>query len=412
MPPRFLVPRARRAWGRLRRRLQGIERRVVSLAPLAAAREPVGRVLLSYVIDPFLVDDESKISYAHTKDWECFAMARTWCELGFAVDVIHWTNAEFLPAGPYDVLIDVRRNLERLAPAVGAGCLKIFHAETAHWRTNDEAQLARLDQLAARRGRRLGRLRLVGENHGIEVADCAVVLGNEWTMESFRPFGKRLYRVPLSNAFEYPSPEGKAIAAARGRFVWFGGVGFVHKGLDLAIEAIAGVPGLHLEIAAPLDREPPFAALYERELFATNNVRVLGWLDVGAPSFLDFANRNLALLFPSCSEGGGGSAVTAMHAGLIPVATAATSVDFDDSEGVTLDDVGVDAIRARCLELASRPFAALEAMAVAAWVRARATHTRERFRAEYRAAAIRMLERFRPRLLARAVVEASRGAAS
>ena len=43
-------------------------------------------------------------------------MARIWRELGFAVDAIHWTNGEFRPAAPYDVLIDPRRNLERLAP--------------------------------------------------------------------------------------------------------------------------------------------------------------------------------------------------------------------------------------------------------------------------------------------------------
>ena len=408
MPPRFFVPRARRAWGRLRRRLSGVERRVVSLAPIPTA-EPAGRVLLSYVVDPFLAADESKISYAHTQDWECFTMARTWRELGFAVDVIHWTNSELVPSSPYDVLIDPRHNLERLAPAVGAGCLKVFHAETAHWRVNDEAQLRRLDELAARRGQRLTRLRLVGENHGIEVADCAVVLGNEWTLASFRPFAKPLYRVPLSNAFEYPSPAGKPIDAARGRFVWFGGVGFVHKGLDLAIEAIAGVPGLHLEIAAPVDRESDFVAMYERELYRAPNVRVLGWLDVGAPSFLEFATRNLALLFPSCSEGGGGSAVTAMHAGLVPVATAATSVDFDAAEGVLLDDVGVEAIRARCLELSARPAGELEAMSIAAWRRARATHTRARFHADYRAAALAMLERFRPTLHARVL---ERGAAT
>jgi len=328
-------------------------------------------------------------------------MAATWRELGFAVDVIHWTNEAFRPAHGYDILIDPRRNLERLAPLVGSGCLKIFHAETAHWQTNDREQLRRLDELAARRGTRLTRLRLVGENRGIESADCAVVLGNEWTLASYRPFGKPLYRVPLSNAFDYPSPEGKSIEAARGRFVWFGGVGFVHKGLDLALEALAGVDGVALDVAAPLDREPEFVALYERELYRTPNVRAVGWLDVGAPRFLEVANRSFALIFPSCSEGGGGSAVTAMHAGLIPVATAATSVDFSPDEGVVLADVSVAAIRAACLALAARPADELRSMATAAWRRARATHSRPAFGAGYRAAALEILERFRPALRSR-----------
>ena len=226
---------------------------------LAPPGEPVGRLLLSYVIDPFFAASEGRIAYAHTQDWESWAMAHTWRELGFTVDVIHWTNSRYLPRRPLDVLIDARHNLERLAPAVGPSCLKLFHAETAHWRVNDEAQRRRLGELEQRRGIRLSRLRLVSENRGIENADAAIVLGNEWTLASYRPFGKPLYRVPISNPLLYPSPEERDFEALRGRFLWFGGIGFVHKGLDLVLDAFAGQAGLWLEVAAPLDREPDFA---------------------------------------------------------------------------------------------------------------------------------------------------------
>jgi len=394
----FLVPRLRRELARRLRRLRGVERRRIRLAPDG---EPVGRVLLSYVVDPFLAGDEAAISYAHTQDWECWRMARTWRELGFAVDVIHWTNAAFRPSTPYDVMIDPRHNLERLAPLAGDGCLRIFHAETAHWRVSDDAQRRRLDELAARRGVRLAHLRLVGENRGIETADCAVVLGNEWTMATYRPFGKPLYRVPLSNAFDYPSPEGKDLEACRRRFVWFGGPHFVHKGLDLTLEAFAGAPELALEVAAPIDREPAFAEAFAHELYATPNVRTLGWLDVAGPAFREMAARTLGALFPSCSEGGGGSAITTMHAGLVPIVTREASVDVDAACGVLLPDAAVETIRAAARALAARPDGELRALAVAAWERARAQHTRARFAADYRAAAIAILERFRPALAAR-----------
>lgn len=394
-----LVPRARRALARIVRRARGVERRVVALAP---AGEPIGRVLLSYVVDPFLAAAPERISYAHTQDWESWAIGRTWLELGFAVDILHWTNRDFLPSTSYDVVIDPRHNLERLAPLAGAGAIKIFHAETAHWRTSDEAQLRRLDELAERRGVRLARTRLVGENRGIEVADCAVVLGNEWTLASYRPFGKPLYRVPLSNAFTYPSPAGRDFAASRGRCLWFGGVGFVHKGLDLVLEAFAGIEGLALEVAAPLDREPDFAALYARELRRTPNVRALGWIDVGGPELLEVARRNSGMVFPSCSEGGGGSVVTAMHAGLVPLVTREASVDVEPGFGALLADARVETIRGAALDLAARPAAELEAMAVAAWRRANERHTRATFGADYRRAALEILERFRPELAARA----------
>lgn len=401
MRPAFLPGRARRAVGRLLRRLRGTERRVVRLAPLGAGSEPVGRVLLSYVVDPFLVRSEARISHAHTQDWEAWAMASTWRELGFAVDAIHWTHDRFLPADPYDVLIDARRNLERLAGTVGPRCLKIFHAETAHWKTNDDAQLARLAGLEARRGIRLTRTRLVGANRAIESADCATVLGNEWTLASYRPFGKPLFRVPISNALTYPAPETKDFEACRGRFLWFGGVGFVHKGLDLVLEAFAGQEGLHLDVAAPIDREPDFVDAYERELYATPNVRALGWLDVASPRFLEVAAADLGMVFPSCSEGGGGSAITAQHAGLIPVLTHETSVDLEPSFGVLLADARVETIRAAARELSARSAGELRSMALESWRRARERHTREAFRRNYRATVLEILGRFRPELAAK-----------
>jgi len=396
---RFLPARARRAAARIGRRLAGVERRVARLAPRG---EPIGRAVLSYVVDPFLARDPGRISYAHTQDWESWTMGRTLASLGFEVEAVHWTNDRFVPDGARDLLIDARANLERLAPSVGERCVKIFHAETAHWRVSDEAQLARLAELEARRGIRLTRTRLVGENRGIEVADAAVVLGNEWTLATYRPFDKPLWRVPLSNAFVYPTPAGRDFEASRGRFLWFGGVGFVHKGLDLVLEAFAGTPGLEFAVAAPLDREPDFVAAFERELYRTPNVRALGWLDVGSERFRAVAAGTLGMVFPSCSEGGGGSAVTAMHAGLVPVVTRETSVDVEPAFGVLLADAHVETIRGAALDLAARPAADLEAMAVAAWRRANALHTRAAFELNYRRALLEILERFRPDLAARA----------
>lgn len=402
----FLPGRVRRAAGRQLRRLRGVERRVVRLEPDG---EPLGRVAFSYVVDPFLARSEGRIAYAHTQDWESWTMARAWRALGFRVDVLHWTNAEWLPDGPLDVLVDARSNLERLAPYAGAGCLKIFHAETAHWHTNDEAQRRRLDELAARRGIRLTRMRLVGENRAIETADCATVLGGEWTLASYRPFGKPLFRVPISNAFVYPSPEAKDFEACRGRFLWFGGVGFVHKGLDRVLEAFAGVDGLELGVAAPLDREPDFAEAYHRELWRTPNVRALGWLDVASARFEEIAAGTLGMVFPSCSEGGGGSAITAMHVGLIPLLTHETSVDLTPDEGVILADAGVETIRKTALALSARPAEELRATALAAWKRAQAEHTRKAFETNYRRTALEILERFRPELVKK--LEARGGAA-
>lgn len=44
-------------------------------------------------------------------------MAQTALDLGFAVDVIRFANRTFTPRDPYDLLVEPRYNMERLAAA-------------------------------------------------------------------------------------------------------------------------------------------------------------------------------------------------------------------------------------------------------------------------------------------------------
>ena len=398
MPPVHLVSRARRALARIARRASGLERRVVRLRP---AGEQVGRALLSYIVDPFLAPSGAPVPTSHTHYWESREMGRILTGLGFAVDVIHWTNSVYRPSELYDLLIDVRLNLERLAPLVGPDCLKVMHIETAHPSFYNPAQRARIEALAARRGIRLPPFKAIAENRAIESADCATILGNERTQATYRFAGKPLYPVPISQPVIYPFPAAKDFESARRRFLWFGSGGLVHKGLDLVLEAFAGAPELELAVAGPVDRERAFESAFDRELYRTPNIRTLGWIDIEGKPFVELAERTLALVYPSCSEGQNGGTVTCMHAGLIPVVTPEVGLDVAPAWGVVLEAPSVESIRAAARGLAARPAAELAAMARGAWEHARAHHTRDAFSAAYRAQMLAILERFRPALRAR-----------
>lgn len=393
---RSLPGRVARTIERELRKLRRIDEKVVRLP--AAVDPPRGRAIFSYVIDPFLLPPGAPVSHAHTHDWESLTMGRTLAALGFEVDVLHWTNRTFEPRGPYDLLIDVRLLLERLAPRLGPECLRVMHAETAHPSFYNPAQRARLDALAARRGIRLEPFKLLDENRAIEHADAATILGNEATQATYRFADKPLYPVPISQPVLYPFPEGKDFGAARTRFLWFGSGGMVHKGLDLVLEAFAGLPGFELAVAGPVERERDFERAFARELYRTPNIRTLGWVDVASPAFTGLAAGSLGLVYPSCSEGQNGGTVTCMHAGLIPIVTREVGVDVPPSGGVVLREATVEGIRAAVGGLAARPPAELEAMARSAWHHAREHHTRERFASVYRQRLLEILERFRPAL--------------
>ena len=385
--PDRVVREAWRLGEKAARRLRKHDRRVVRMAPEGGGT-PRGRVLLSYIVDPFLLPPEAEPSHAHTHDWECREMARAWLEAGYAVDAIHWTNTGFEPDGPYDVLIDPRLNLERLGPRLGPECLKVLHAETAHWTFHNPAQEARRAAVRERRGVELPPERMLEENRALEHADAVTRVGNAFTAGTYERAGGRgkpIFRVPLSNAFRYPFPEDRDLSTARRRFVWFGSGGLVHKGLDLVLEAFARLPDLHLTVCGPVDREPDFEREYWRELYRTPNIRTEGWVDA-APGgrFQEIARESIAAVYPSCSEGGGGSVITCLHAGLIPVVTAEASVDVAPERGVLVPDATVDAVRRAVTGLAERPAAELDAMARAAWSHVREHHTRESFARDYR----------------------------
>lgn len=368
------------------RRLRGVNERCVELKPSGEKGEPSrGRVLLSYVIDGVLEPDDQQVSHAHPHFWETRAMASVLVEAGYAVDVVHWTRRRPPPRRDYDVYIDVRRNFDRYHALLPSSCLRIAHMDTAHHRVHNNHQQQRLEALRQRRGIVLKPFKLVEANRADEHADLITILGNDFTRQTYAHAGKPIHRIRLSNAFEYPFPEHKDFSRARRHFMWLGSEGFVHKGLDLVLEAFAQMPDVSLTVCGPLEREPDFVAAFGDLLYDTPNIKVEGWMDVASPRFRECADACLGIVYPSCSEGGGGCVITAMHAGLIPVVSREASVDVDPDFGVTLETSSVEAVIQAVSELAERNPADLQQMARKAWMHVREHHTRERFKDDYRA---------------------------
>jgi glycosyltransferase involved in cell wall biosynthesis len=366
----------------VRRRLVGrsdARRMFLSFAPERPQR---GTVLLSYLTEPFLPGFRSAVR-THTHYWEVARIAETFLELGYGVDVIRWNNQEFVPRRRYDVLVDARMNLERLAPLLGPECLKIMHCDTAHWLFHMSAQYRRLVALRERRGVSLLPEKTVAPNRGIEHADCATILGNAFTLGTYGYAAKPMHPIPLSALTEYPWQDAKDFDACRHRFLWFGSGGLVHKGLDLVLEAFAGTPEYHLTVCGPISAEPEFVKVYERELYHTPNIRTLGWLDATGPEFTRLARETLGLVYPSCSEGSSGAVVTCLHAGLLPIVSYESGVNVDPGWGVVLRQAAIEEIRVAVRSVSDRPAAQLREMARGAWEFARQNHTRERFAAEY-----------------------------
>ncbi|MCX7592790.1 MAG: glycosyltransferase [Fischerella sp.] len=355
--------------------------RVVSLKPEQPSQ---GNVLLSYRIEPFFLKPGEPLPNDHTWYWECRQIAQTFLDLGYCVDVIQFHNHKFIPQKDYAFFIDIRHRLEPLSKLLNQDCIKILHSDTAHILFHNTAELNRLLALQQRRGITLSPKRFEPSNLGIEHADCAVVLGNEFTINTFRYANKPIYRVPISTPEVYPWPEEKDFETCRKHFLWFGSGGFVHKGLDLVLDAFVEMPDYHLTICGPINQEKDFEQAFYKELYNTPNIHTFGWIDISSPKFIEIANSCVGIIYPSCSEGGGGCVITCMHAGLIPIVSYEASVDVHEDFGVTLKESSVAEIKNSIRAIANLPASKLKMMARNAWEYVRANHTREKFAESYR----------------------------
>lgn len=350
---------------------------VVTLYPESVSR---GRVLLSYKTEPFF--ELEKKEQMHTNIWECMEIARIFLRLGYTVDVIDWFNHQFIPKKKYAYFIDLHFNLKRIGPLLGKDCIKIFHATSSHWLFNNAAEYQRLLALQKRRGVTLIPRRTLDPTSNIENADFSTILGNDVTENTYSFAKKNMRQIPLSTTHTYPFPEHKDIETAKKNFIWLGGTGMVHKGLDLVLEAFSRLPEYQLFVCGNVQGEKDFEKLYWDELYSTKNIKTLGRVDLGSDVFRDITNTAIALIYPSCAEGQSGAVVTCMHAGLIPVISHHSGVDVGDFGIITKDNT-VEEITQTIQSVATMSDDELRRRSRGAWEYARKNHTRERFSEEF-----------------------------
>lgn len=374
-----MVHKILRKLGRLIRRNSRPNRKVVTLNPKV---KPKGSVLLSYIIDPFLAASADEISYAHTHYWESYQIAQTFLNNGYSVDVISYENHVFKPTKEYDYFISARTNFDRLAYNLNSNCIKVAHLDTAHWVFNNTAAYKRLINVQKRRGVTLDNIRVVEKNWAIENADLAIVLGNQFTMDTYAYSNKPIYRIPISSPQLYPWDENKDFGVCRNNYIWFGSDGFIHKGLDLVLDAFSSMPDFHLTVCGPLDKEKNFVKVYNKELFEMPNIHTEGWVDTASDNYRNILHNSVGLIYPTCAEGGGGSVLPCMHGGLIPIVSYEASVDVDDF-GIVLKNCSIPEIQNTIKQVSQLSNNELQQRSNRAWQAARKTHTRESFSNEY-----------------------------
>jgi len=356
--------------------------KVVTVKPKVATK---GDVLLAYVIDPFLLKPGESVSQQHTHHFESIQIADIFLELGYTVDVIHFENTSFKPRKKYKFFVSARKHFALIAARLNDDCVKIAHFDTSHYVFNNAASFKRVLELQDRRGLTSTSIRVFENNMALEHADYAVVLGNDFTMGTYAYGKKPMFPLNVPTPNTYPSPKGKNFDSCKKNFLWIGSSGFVHKGLDLVLEAFVQLPDCQLTVCGPLEKwgKREFCRQFHDELYETTNIKTVDWIDVSSNSFQNIVNDSVALIYPSCAEGQAGSVVTCMQAGLIPVISYESGVDVHDY-GIILADCSVDTIIQSIRKISGLENDKLAQMANSAWRYAQMHHTNDPYKKRYR----------------------------
>jgi|GEM_PF-7102878 len=346
-----------------------------------------GRVLAAmqrHVWDPIPGARAGRTFASHSAFWESAEMVRQCAQRGFIVDVIDERRGSLLTRelGRYDFIIDEWNNLQtwtRINPRAKTW----YYASVPHWIAHNQAVLERHAWLLARRGIMVKTIKQLPPIFGLEDADLITSFGNAVVNQRFahvRPKLRQLQYLVVDDDIVLPPKDWEA---ARRTFLYFAGAGWVHKGLDLAVEAFLQELDFTLHVVGSMaNTDPDFAKSYGEAIAKAGNIIVHPWVDIRSEVFKALLHRCGAIVAPSASENCSGATLQAMHYGLIPIAghTVGTWNDLWPALTGQTDLELIAQIRAQCQVIAQRSPVELEEQRRMAWHYVRTHHTRQAYR--------------------------------
>jgi glycosyltransferase involved in cell wall biosynthesis len=182
-----------------------------------------------------------------------------------------------------------------------------------------------------------------------------IALGDHFTKETFQTLP---HTYPINSAFleDFRFYENdilkKDFSIARKNFVYIGGGGEVHKGLDLLLEVFHKLPDLNLYICTNFS--PGFSKLYENLLSKSPNIHFIGYLPQRSKGFYNLMKNCAFNLHLSCSEGSPGGVIEVLQYGIIPVVSYESNINVENF-GFQLQSHSLEEITQMVLKLSKLP---------------------------------------------------------
>lgn len=315
------------------------------------------RVLLCHLPEAFTSD---KLPKYHSNLTECYVAARCFHRLGYSVDCSSRGN-EGIDYSPYEIIFGINGEafLGSFTADKGSEPLRIFYSVGAQMNYNFKATAQRNMSFHERHG-----MWLLGSNRYIPAsgmnyyqahfADAVICLGDAPILEPFLLDDARPGRYCHLPAFYFDvstPDENKDFSCCRKTLLWFGSMGLLHKGLDIAIDFAVQHPDYTLHICGGSRTEHDFWRYYKPFVDKAENIYIHGFVDIESPEFISLLNSCAILLNPSISESGAVAVLNVLGNGaLMPVYSSGTALDLSDV-GVEVADVTYEAFEKALLSV-------------------------------------------------------------
>jgi len=274
---------------------------------------------------------------------------------GYCVDVADVADRRFRPPRAYDLVVCHRVDFPDPAGMLD-GAVRVYLASGRNHLVHNRDVRARYQALVQRRRCTPDPPVPVAEDLPfVRRAHAIAGFGNmdsvaSWTDVAAVPL------FPFDN-YGYASTrstiESKNFAEARSKFLFFGSVDQVRKGLDILLEIFARHPELHLYVCSAFAKEQSFVRCYQQELYRTANIHPVGLIGVNSEQFYDLTRMCAHVVLPSCSEGSPGSVAQCMHTGMIPLVTRECGMELQ-GVGTVLPDGSPEAVERAIVQSAAQ----------------------------------------------------------
>lgn len=303
------------------------------------------KVLLSYVASAF--DIENQLNQQHTNYYTSYIFGSILNELGYAVDVINYTDSYPGDYTEYEAVIGLGESVENALLVKNNKTKIIYFATGCNPFYCNQNTIQRVIDFYNKHGKlAIASSRFQAKDFPLqhEASDWIILHGSTFAKSTFRDYKIHTVFAPVFINHS-PDIENKDWEKARKNYLWFGSSGLIHKGLDLVIDACIQRKDINLHICGNLESEPDFYQYFKKATINYSHIFYHGYMDICSNDYVELLQSCAFVLFPSTSEGNSPSVITCMaNGGLIPIVTASTDVDIIDY-GIEIESLSIDGVK-------------------------------------------------------------------